>query len=89
MRLRYDLRGLIAEQQHGCLRWYHRQLIDCAQQHFSAEEQQQAHLLMATYFGNLVSDKEREHKRVSAQPWLLNEDANVCVWEDAAVVNVR
>jgi hypothetical protein len=75
LRLREEMAGLVMEQSGGCLRWYHRQLKEAAEDRYEGEERQRLAEIMGRYF----SDDE-------LQPLTLNEHD---VWFPQALVNKR
>jgi WD40 repeat protein len=85
VRIRDVLTGLIVEHDHGCVVWYHRQLLETAEVRYISEKRQ-SQVLMARYFGNLISAGERALKKISPQPLLFSATS---VWRREAVINVR
>jgi hypothetical protein len=79
MRLRGGLKGLVMEGQGGCLRWYHRQLLEAARARYSGPEKIMAHEYMAVYFGNLVSEERKHDSFIASQSITLNDDAGVAM----------
>lgn len=51
LRLKFALKPLLAEKEHGCVKWYHRQLWETAQERYQTSKTT-CHLLMAKYFGS-------------------------------------
>ena len=66
LRLRGALKGLLVEQNGGCLKWYHRQLWEAAQRRYGQdqEEKRAIHALMGVYFGDLVEPSIIEEKQI-------------------------
>ncbi len=75
LRLRGEMVGLVMEQSGGCLRWYHRQLKEAAENRYAGEERQRLHEIMGRYF----SDEKLQLLTLNAHD----------VWFSQALVNKR
>jgi hypothetical protein len=74
---------MVVEREDGKISWYHRQLKEAACDRYKNDEKKHR-LLMATYFGNLVSKTLCDERLVSEQPVVLG---SCPVWFAQAIVN--
>jgi len=82
-RLRSGLAGLITERENGCLKWYHRQLMETAEKRY-AYMKLRAHGILGRYFGNLTDASLTEARLITSQPWVFTAGtADVPVSSDA------
>jgi WD40 repeat protein len=85
LRLLDELSDLLVERDHGCVRWYHRQLQEVAELRYT-EHKTLLHSYMAMYFGDAVDINIRNARQISAQP--LTKTSTV-VWLPNAKINHR
>lgn len=72
LRLLGGINDLVVTQEGGCLKWYHRQLIEAARI-FYAEYLNKYHAIMGRYFGDLIDSSEIIALKITTQPLLLNK----------------
>lgn len=86
IRLRGAIDDLLAQQQNGCLRWYHRQIREVLYTCFAEVEQQEVHAAMGQYFSSALNEVLLQERKISDQPMLLS---SIPVWFDQCRINYR
>ena len=87
LRLRSEVYGLVMEREGGRLGWFHRQLKEAAEERY-LDEKQYLHEVMSTYFGGLISQKDREERGIALQLLTLNCPLEQ-IWSPRATINRR
>ena len=85
LRLKSEIKELIAEKHFNCISWYHRQIWETAERRYNFDKVRY-HRIMGKYFTNLVEASVIEERLISRQPLTLN---NVSIWLSTAKINER
>ena len=91
LRLRSSIENVIAEQNGGCIKWYHRQLKEFAET-WASDREFVCHDIMGRYFGNIVPRSILVEKNISPQALVLSDatsDPSSVVFCDVSVLNSR
>eukprot|EP01038_Epipyxis_sp_PR26KG_P014582 gene14582-19583_t len=91
LRLRNSIASLITEQSGGCLKWYHRQLKEVAE-NWAKDKKLLCHEIMGHYFANIVPEAVQVEKGVSSQPLILNykpSKSSMILFDESAIINNR
>jgi energy-coupling factor transporter ATP-binding protein EcfA2 len=85
LRLKFVVKNLMAEKESHCLRWYHRQLQETAEERYS-ENEKPCRQIMGKYFCNLINEEQQKKKEIHTHPLILN---NISVWLPECRLNHR
>jgi WD40 repeat protein len=83
LRLKSGIKGLIAEKENHCIKWFHAQVWETAVERYSAQKKE-SHEMMGRYFCSLPSNNCKTETR--EQPLTLNA---LSVWSSESVINKR
>jgi WD40 repeat protein len=87
LRLKFMIKTLIAEKEHHCVKWYHRQLCETAIERYESLKVQ-AHERMGRYFSSHSDDQDMHHHLLSLQDQSLSL-TGVPLWFPSSKVNHR
>jgi WD40 repeat protein len=85
LRLKYVVKNIVTEKENHCIRWYHRQLWETANERYS-EKAKECHEVMGRYFTNSFNINVMKEKDIMEQPLILND---VAIWLPECLVNRR
>eukprot|EP01038_Epipyxis_sp_PR26KG_P005385 gene5385-7468_t len=85
LKLKNDISSLLVEGEHGCYKWYHRQLREAAAIFF-ADDELDLHNTMGLYYGNLVEAIQRSQRKISSHELTIDGKSP---FDDNSQLNVR
>jgi WD40 repeat protein len=85
LRLKFVISHLIAEKENHCVKWYHRQLWETANERYESLKKT-SHEIMGKYFGDLIVGRKKNCLLIHSQPRTLN---NIPAWFPSSKVNRR
>jgi WD40 repeat protein len=85
LRLKFIIRNLITVKENHCIKWFHRQLWETAQERY-AFIKMPCQKIMGKYFSNNVDKRLLQERGIHTQPLTLNK---LVIWFSESIVNRR